>query len=135
MINFKKIIWGFLAVLVKDWATVRRALIAPKSLLVGLVTQTDWIGFITVFILIILKISVSSNLNNLGFDQNHLIENPILFCKYLRPLISQRNGFVFKICVWITVFRRKNDLKIQYLVAKILCKNPVLFFLGHPVFQ
>ena len=28
----------------------------------------------------------------------------------------------------------KNDLKIRSLVAEILSKNPVLFFLGHPVF-
>ena len=27
----------------------------------------------------------------------------------------------------------KNDLKIQYLIDKILSKNPVLFLLGHPV--
>ena len=27
----------------------------------------------------------------------------------------------------------KNDLKIRYLVAEILSKNPVLLFLGHPV--
>ena len=27
----------------------------------------------------------------------------------------------------------KNDLKIRSLVAEILSKNPVLFFLGHPV--
>ena len=29
----------------------------------------------------------------------------------------------------------KNDLKIRYLVAKILSKSPVLFFLGNPVCQ
>ena len=27
----------------------------------------------------------------------------------------------------------KNDLKIRSLVAEILSKNPVSFFLGHPV--
>ena len=29
----------------------------------------------------------------------------------------------------------KNDLKIRSLVAEILSKNPVSFFLGHPVYQ
>ena len=33
--------------------------------------------------------------------------------------------FVFKICVWISVFRRKKDLNIRYLVAEILSKNLV----------
>ena len=61
----------------------RRVLIAPKSLLLGLVTQTDWIDVITVILLIIFKICGSSRLNNLSFDQNHLIKNPILFYKYL----------------------------------------------------
>ena len=61
----------------------RRALLAPKLLLLGLVTQTDWIDVITVILLIIFKICGSSRLNNLSFDQNHLIKNPILFCKYL----------------------------------------------------
>ena len=28
----------------------------------------------------------------------------------------------------------KNGLKIQYLVAEILSKSGVLFFLGHPVY-
>merc|ERR1711942_338595 len=28
---------------------------------------------------------------------------------------------------------KKNGLKIRYLVAEILSKNPVSFFLGHPV--
>ena len=34
-------------------------------------------------------------------------QKPILFRKYLSPHKSQRNGSVFKICVWISVFRRK----------------------------
>ena len=61
----------------------RWALIAPKLLLLGLVTQTDWIDVITITFLIIFKICGSSRLNNLSFDQNHRIKNPILFCKYL----------------------------------------------------
>ena len=63
----------------------KQALIAPKWLLVGQVTQTDWIDVITVFILIIFKIGGSSRLNNLSFYQNHLIRNSFLFCKYLSP--------------------------------------------------
>ena len=61
----------------------RRALIAPKLFLIGLVTQSKWIDVITVILLIIFKICGSSRLDNLSFDQNHLIKNPILFCKYL----------------------------------------------------
>ena len=36
-----------------------------------------------------------------------LFQNPILFCKHLGPLLSHRNGSVCKMCVWISVFRRK----------------------------
>ena len=57
----------------------KTVLIAPKWLLVRLVTQTDWINVITVFILIIFKMCGSSKSNNFSFDQNHLIESPILF--------------------------------------------------------
>ena len=56
----------------------RRALIAPKSLLVGLVTQT-------VFILLIFKICGSSKLNNLWFDQNHQIEDTTLLLNISTP--------------------------------------------------
>ena len=101
----------------------RWAQIAPKWLLVDLVTQTDGIDVITVFILIVFKICGSSKSNHLSFDQNHLIKNPILFCKYLSPQKSHRNGLLFKICVRISIFRgKKNYLKIRYLVAEILSK-------------
>ena len=93
----------------------RCALIASKSLLVGLVTQFDWIDVITVFILIFFKKFGRSKSNNLSFDQNHQITNPILFCKYFGSLISHKNGFIFKICVWISIFRRKK-----------LFENPIL---------
>ena len=36
-----------------------------------------------------------------------LFQNPILFCKYLGTLLSHRNGSVCKMCVGISVFRRK----------------------------
>ena len=36
-----------------------------------------------------------------------LFQNHILFCKYLSPLTSHRNGFVFKIWVWISVQEKK----------------------------
>ena len=100
----------------------RRALIAPKSFLVGLVTQSDWIDVLTVFILIIFEFFGNSKLNYLSFDQNHLIKNPILFCKYLTPQKLHRNGFVFKILVWIWIFKRKNNFNVWYLVADILSK-------------
>ena len=56
-----------------------------------------------------------------------------MFCKYLSPLPLRRNDFVFKVCVRISVFRRKNYLKVRYLATKILSKTSVLSFLGHPV--
>ena len=40
-------------------------------------------------------------------NMNLSIQNPILFCKYLSPLISHINGSVFRIYIWISVFRRK----------------------------
>ena len=55
---------------------------SSQVVLVGLMTQTDWIEFITVFILIVFKIFGSSKLNNFSFYQNHIIKNPILLCKY-----------------------------------------------------
>ena len=57
------------------------------------------------------------------------------FKKYKNRLrLLARNGFVFKIRVWISIFKRKNNLKIRYLVAEILSKNGVSFSLGHPVY-
>ena len=85
----------------------KQALIAPKWLLVGLVTQTNWIDVITNFISIVFKICGSSKSNNLSFDQNHLIKNPILFRKYLSPQKLLKNVWVFNTRVWISVFRRK----------------------------
>ena len=64
---------------------------------------------ITVFILIVFKILRSSKSNDLSFDQNHLIKNPILFCIYLSPQKLHRNGLVFEIYVWISVFRSKKQ--------------------------
>ena len=56
------------------------------------------------------------------------------FGEYVSPWISQRNGFIFKIDVWISVFRRKNELKIRYLVVEIFSKQSGSFFLIHPVY-
>ena len=110
----------------------RQALVALKWLLVGLITQTDWIDVITVFILIVFKICGSSKSNNLSFDQNHQITNPILFCKYFGPLISHKNGFEFKICVWISVFRRKKRFKNPVLGCWDIKQKPSLIFFGTP---
>ena len=107
----------------------------PKWLLVGLVTQTNWIDVITVFILIVFKICGSSELNNLSFDQNHLIENPILFCKYLSPLISHRNGFVFKICVWICFHEKKKQFEKPILGCGDIMQNPSLIRFGDTLYN
>ena len=94
--------------------------VAPKCLLGGLVTQTDWTDVITVFILVCLKLCGSTKSNNLSFYQNHLIKNPIFFCKYLSPKKLHNNGFIFKIFVWISIFmRKKSSLLIRFLVVKI----------------
>ena len=113
----------------------RRALIAPKWRLVGLVTQTNWIDVKTVYILVVFKIYRTSKSNNWSFNHNNLIKNPILFCKYLSPLKSHRNGFVFKIYIWISVFRRKKQFENPMLGCWDICKiNTAPFFFKHPVF-
>ena len=104
----------------------KTALIAPKWLLVGLVTQTNWIDIKTVFILGVFKMYRTSKLNNFSVDHNNiLIKDPILFCMFLSSLKLHRNGFVFKICVWISVFRRKNIAKRNMssaVWASLMCK-------------
>ena len=50
------------------------------------------------------------------------IKNPILFCKFLSPLKSHRNGFVFKIYIWISVFRRKKRFENPMLGCREICK-------------
>ena len=91
----------------------KQALIAPKWLLVGLVTQTNWIDVITNFISIVFKICGNSKYNNLSFDQNHLIKNPILFRKYLSPKKLLKKVWAFNTSVWISVFRRKKRFENQ----------------------
>ena len=65
-------------------------------------------------------------------QQNHLIKNPILFCKYLGPLILHRIGLVFKICVWISVFKRKNCIENPILSCQDIKQKPSLIFFGTP---
>ena len=59
-------------------------------------------------------------------------QNPVLFCKYLSPLKSHKIGSVFKIYIWISVFREKNGLEICSLVLEILNKQTFerFFFLN-----
>ena len=55
-------------------------------------------------------------------------------CKYPGPLRSHRKGFVFKICIWISVFRRKKAFENPILSCQQICKiNTVPFFLKHLV--
>ena len=63
---------------------------------------------------------------------NHLCRKPH-FGKYLNPLKWHRNGFVFKICVWISVFRRKKQFENSILSSQDIKQKPSLIFLGHPV--
>ena len=65
---------------------------------------------------------------------NDLFWNRILFCKYPGPLRSHRKGFVFKIYIWISVFRRKKRFENPMLGCREICKiNTSPFFLRHPV--
>ena len=52
-----------------------------------------------------------------------LFRTPVLFCKYLSPLRLHKIGSVFKIYIWISVFRKKNGLEICSLVPEILDKQ------------
>ena len=63
----------------------------------------------------------------------YLFHNPILVCKYLSPLISNRIGSVFKIFICILVFRNKNGLEICFFVPEILNKSYSCIFFKHPV--
>ena len=51
-----------------------------------------------------------------------------LFCKHLSPLKEHKVGSVFKIYIWISVFRRKNSLEINLLVLEISNKQTFLPF-------
>ena len=66
-------------------------------------------------------------------NMNSSISEPdfVLYISQL-PNILQ-NGSVFRIYIWISVFRRKNGLEIRSLVPQILCKYKRSFFLGRPV--
>ena len=59
-------------------------------------------------------------------------QNPILVCKYLSPLISHRNGSVFKIYIYGSQFseEEKNSLEICFLVPEILNKSYSCIFLN-----
>ena len=59
------------------------------------------------------------------------IKNPILFCKFLSPLTMNRNGFVFEIYIWISVFSKKKQFENPMLGCQKICKiNTVPFFLN-----
>ena len=113
----------------------RQALIAPKSLLLGLVTQTDWMDVITVIVLIIFKISGSSRLNNLVLIRIMLSRIAFCFANISAPK-NRTKMVLYSKCAYGSQFLgEENNLRIRSLVAEILSKNPVSFFLGHPVYQ
>ena len=63
---------------------------------------------------------------NLSISKTH-------FVLQISPLILQRNSSVFKIFIWISVFRRrKNGLEICFLVPKILNKSYSCIFFETP---
>ena len=82
------------------------------------------------FFLTSFKTYRTSKSNHLSFD--HTNKNPIFFCKFLSLLKLHRNGSAFKICVWISVFRRKKRFKNPILGCWDICKiNSLPFFLKH----
>ena len=61
-------------------------------------------------------------------------KSPILFCGYLGYLKSYKIGSVFKIFMWISVFRRKKWCRNLFIGSgDIKQTNIVAFFLKHPV--
>jgi len=64
----------------------------------------------------------------LWVDYNCLPQSLILFCKFLCPLKLHRNGHVFKLCVWISVFRRNKWFANPILVCRDIEQNPSIFF-------
>ena len=44
--------------------------------------------------------------------------NPVLFCKYLSPLKSHKIGSVFKIYIWISVFREKKQYRNLFIGSR-----------------
>ena len=83
----------------------RRALIAPKWLLVGPVTQTNCIDVMTVFILIVFIIYRSSESNNLSFHQ-------YCFANVSDPKIRMERVLYLKLVYGSQLSGGKNNLKI-----------------------
>ena len=73
-------------------------------------------------------------LRKFGFITSTFRKSPILFCTYLSYLKSYRNVSVFKICVWILVFRRKKQF-VDPLHSLQVTRYKIIqaFFLKHPV--
>ena len=69
-----------------------------------------------------------------------LSRNHILFCKYLSPLNLHRNGTIFKIFIWISVFRRKKRFVNLFLGCwdiqqTMKYRNYYTFFMRHPLLE
>ena len=61
-------------------------------------------------------------------------QNPVLFCKYLSPLKSHKIGSVFKIYIWISVFREKKRFRNLFIGSGDIKQTNILtFFLKRPV--
>ena len=61
-----------------------------------------------------------------------LIKNSVLFYKYLSLQKSNRNGYVFKICVWISVCRRKKQFENLILGCQDIKKKRSFIFFETP---
>ena len=61
-------------------------------------------------------------------------QNPGLFCKYLSPLKSHKIGSVFKIYIWISVFREKKRFRNLFIDSGDIKQTNILtLFLKRPV--
>ena len=78
------------------------------------------------------KICGSSKSIYFSFYQYLLIKNPLLFCQCLSLQKSHRYGYVFKICVWISVFKRKKQFENPILGCRDIKQKRSLIFFGTP---
>ena len=61
-----------------------------------------------------------------------IFQKPILFCTYLSPLISHRNGSVCRIYMWISVFRRNKQFRNPFLGSEDIEQIQKVHFFGTP---
>ena len=76
----------------------------------------------TVRILIVFKMYRTTKLNDLSFDDNHLIKNPICFANFSAPYDCTEMVLYSKFLYRSQFSGEKNYFKIRYLAATIFTK-------------